>query len=154
QSQIPAYDTTEPVPKNSRKCPAPMRPVGRITRIINVRSTLGPEHLGLGMGTPYPLHPLRLSKISVPGDRLAVPADLVIIQLADSATPKVIVVINQPDLRLESGLFDGGTQVLPHELNFNFLGQEARRHSAVLIGVNFVLRRDRVDFDTLGLKCL
>ena len=90
----------------------------------------------------------------MPGNRFGIFAYFLIIEFANGPTPEVIVVINQPNLRLQSSLFDCGSQVLSHILNFDLLWKQARRHPAVLICINLVLRSHSIDHNTLGFICL
>src|SRR6266404_3612246 len=106
QRQIPSNDAPHPVSQNSSVSPAPLGPIHQIARISNVRPAFGPIHLSLGMRGKYFLHPFGLPNVSMPRNRLGVFAQLLIIQFTNGPASLVIVVVNQPYLRLESGLFD------------------------------------------------
>src|SRR5262249_17763404 len=106
------------------------------------------------MRSEYFLHPVRLTQISMPGDRPGVLTHFLIVEFTNGSAPEVIVVINEPYLRFQSRCFDGGTQMLAHILDLDLLRKQASRHPAILIRVNFVLGRHSIDGDTLGCVCL
>src|ERR1051325_10018864 len=98
-----------------------------------MRPTFRPIHLGIWMRRQNLLGPFRLPEVSVPGDCLCVLVHPSLVAFGDGAAPKIVVMGQEPDLRVEAGVFDGWPEVLSHVPNFYSLRKKARRHFAVLI---------------------
>src|SRR6266404_5558111 len=100
------------------------------------------------------LGPFRLTEVPVPSDGLRVLVYLRLVELGNGAAPKIVIMVKEPDLRLEAGEFQCWSEVFAHVAHFYFLWKEARRHSAVLVGIHLILRTDGIDFHAFRLVCL
>src|ERR1017187_1329049 len=97
------------------------------------------------------LDPFWFPNVSEPGDCLRVFAHFRLVEFGYSAAPKIVIMVKEPDLRLEAGEFQCRSEIFAHIANFYFLWKEARGHSAVLVGIDLVLRTDGIDFHALRL---
>src|SRR6516162_2834692 len=68
-----------------------------------------------------------------------------IVEHAHCAPPQAAVVIEQPDFGVKAFGCDLRTEVIAHEVHFEHLWPHRRRHLAALVGIDFILRSDRVD---------
>ena len=66
------------------------------------------------------------------------------VEFADRASPQVVVMVENPDLCGQAILLKRRAQVIPDESDLIFLRPRAGRHSCILVGVHFVLHRDRL----------
>src|SRR5262249_26484497 len=104
----------------------------------------------------YLAHHLRAADVTVPCDGLTVLTHFIVLQFASSPSPQIVVVIQNPDLRRQSVLLEQGAKC-PNELHLIFLSPDTGGHSAVLVGVYFVLRGDGLDWNSslrVGLQGL
>src|SRR6266568_659348 len=74
--------------------------------------------------------------------------------MAEGAPPQVVIVIEHPYLCGQAGLAQHRAKEAFYELNFLFLRPKAGGHVSFLLGIRFVLHRDGVDDNALGLVAL
>src|ERR1039457_6848786 len=107
------------------------------------------------MRRQYLLGPFWFSNVSMPGDCLGVFVHHWIVEFGDGAAPKIVIVVQEPNLCLEAGTLQCWSKVFAHIADFYFLWKEAGGHSAVLVSIHLVLRTDGIDlhaFRLIGLQ--
>src|ERR1039458_8083838 len=117
------------------------RPSASTTNPPSPRTAFRPIKLRVGMSVVHLVHHLRRSDISVKCDRVAVFAHAPFIEFADRPSPQVVVMVEYPDLRGEATLLKRGAKVVLDESNLVFLRPGARGHTAILVGIDFILYR-------------
>ena len=87
-------------------------------------------------------------------DRIAEFANIRILKFRHGAAPEVVVVVQNPDLGRGIRFLKQGPQMVLHETHLVFLRPRTGWHSTILIGINFVLYRHRLDCHPFPGICL
>ena len=86
----------------------------------------------------------------MPGHGFGILAQLGIIEFTDRPAPKIVVVIENPDCGPRVLLAKQRSQVFRNKFDLVFLRPKAGWHPAILVGVDFVLRRDGLNRHSCG----
>src|SRR5579862_7546977 len=93
ERKIPSGDRLAPVANRLGERLSPIRPICRIVGSRIVGTAFGPMQLRLGMCFVHLAHHVRRADISMKRDRIAKLAQAVIVEFANGAAPKVVVVV-------------------------------------------------------------
>src|SRR5579872_5062423 len=121
QSQIPGNNAAHLIAQNAGKGAAPVGPIRRVMWICNIRSALGPIHLHIGMCGRYFADEFWLADISMPSDRFGHSANFLVVQFTNGASPEVVIVVDEPNSGLKSGLLDGRAEHFADILHLDLL---------------------------------
>src|SRR5580658_9493677 len=138
--QVPRGDGAAPVAKHLAERSGPLAPIGQIRGVRIIRPTFGPMHLNLGIGILDLAHHVRAAIIAMPRNRIDILPKLPIPQRAYGSPPQIVVMVQHPNLYWHPIALQKWAQMVADEFNLVFLRPDARRHLAILIRVNFILR--------------
>src|ERR1700730_7779122 len=82
----------------------------------------------------------------MPGDAVNILADTRVTQFGNCAAPEIVVMVKNPNFRVDRGPFKGRAEMKLYEFNFILLAPQRGRHSSILVRVNFILNCYGVDF--------
>src|SRR5580704_14873916 len=150
QQKIPAHDAARPVAKYSRESLRPLDPVRLVVEAVYVGTSLCPVRILCREEFVNVGHRVGSSHIAMPGDTVDIFVYQRIVEFINRASREVIVVVQYPDLCVEATALQHGAEMLGDEFNFILLSPQRRGHSAVLIGVDFVLNGYRVNLHAFG----
>src|SRR5450631_2029469 len=150
QQQIPSYDALRPVSQHSTKSVGPFCPVRRIIRAGNVRPSFSPVAMLSRVCLMHSSHGFWSAVITMPCNSIHIFIHIGIAKLIQHPPPKVIVVIQYPNLRVERSTLERGREITFHEVHLVFLPPQRGGHSSVLVCINLVLNRDGVNFHAFG----
>src|SRR5256885_10389002 len=124
----------------------PPGPVSCIVRTGDVRASLSPVAVLVGKGLVHASHRIRSADIGVPCSSVDALVYSRVAEFVDNASPKIVVVVQNPDLRVERGAFQCRSEVPLDEFNLILLPPQAGGHFPVLIGIDLGLPGDGVDW--------
>src|SRR5215469_4876906 len=111
EREVPRGNRTAAMAQDIGKRSTPKHPVGGVARFGVVGTAFGPIHFDIGICLLHAIDPLRLADISVPGDGIRILAHIRRLELAHGAPPQVVVVVDEPDLRLDALALEGRPQI-------------------------------------------
>src|SRR5581483_10743405 len=103
EREIPCRDRATRVTQDFSESFAPLRPVGRVIRPGVIGTALGPVHFDIWIGTLHAIDPFNLADVSVPGDGVRIFVNAWSFEFTNCPSPQVVVVVDDPNLRLHSG---------------------------------------------------
>src|SRR5580698_818965 len=78
--------------------------------------------------------------VAVPGNCIGVLTKFCVLQCAYGTTPQIVVMVQHPDLSWYPAALQERAKVFAYKFNLGFLWPDASWHSAILIGIHFILR--------------
>src|SRR4029077_4248103 len=109
------------------------------------------KHILVGKHVMDATHRIRGSYIRMPSYTIDILSDLRITQFVDDPAPKIVVMVEDPDLGIQRCSFQSGTQVKRYENHFVLLRPNRRREMTVLVRVYLIIDRNSPNFD-LGVS--
>ena len=151
ENKVPSDDAARPVLENAGVGAGPLSPIGGVVRSVDERAALGPVGVLVRKGVVHPGHGVRGPDVAVPGNAVDEFKDTRIAEFILGASPKIVVVIKEPDFCVERGVAQGRPKKLSDEGDLVFLPPGSCGHAAVLVCVRLVLRGDGADGDASRL---
>ena len=157
EGQVPGGDGPRPVVEDAVEGLRPLGKVGQVVGRGKVRAAFGPIGVFRGKRIVHAGHRRGFTDVAVPCNAVDVFIRFRYAQLADGSAPQIVVVVQHPNLCGRASLAQRRAKEVLHKRDFILLRPFTCGHSAILLGVDFVLHGDRIDlyaFCLVGLKKL